>query len=334
MTEVFEQYGEQHEGDDICWFKHATKHSKTVQPNDLAPGMHPGWKRAVRSDEFLKLSRKDVEQQVRMYPGMRPALDYLQKQHMSPASKHMFEKAIAYTPKLLSKNVTASVVQKAFSDAKIYPLNEAEMFANMFSPFANLSQLEAQECLRIAQGPLRDIARNRSPRGIIWASEVQRVVSESEIIKTIVNVSTSTNIDDHALNRQGAIYITKEIRELHVERQDTAMFKVALAQNEAKDKKKKQMEDSTRMKYCIRSHNFSQQLMTMSYNCRCGGTWTDGQKGFQAHERLKPHKEYFKLQDWDTVYTTALSDSSVADNSASTAPLQVPQNGGAAQGAP
>ena len=319
LTEVFEKYGEEHEADDMSWFKHATKHSKTIQPNDLAPGMHAGWKRAVRSDAFLKFSKKDVEQQVAMYPGMRLALEYLQKQQMSPASKHMFEKAIAYTPTLLSKHVTVSIVQKAFSDAKIYPLNEAEMFANMFSPFSKLSQLEALECLRIAQGPLRQIAQNRFPRGIIFASEVQRVVSESEIIKNIVNVSTSTNIDDHALNRQGAIYITKEIRELHVERQDTAMFQIALAQNDAQDKKKKQMEESARMKHCIRTHNFNQLLMTMSYDCRCGGTWTDGQKGFLAHEKLKVHKEYFKLQDWDTMYATALSDSSSVHNAS--APL-------------
>ncbi len=69
--------------------------------------------------------------------------------------------------------MTVAVAQKAFADAKIYPLDEAEMFSNMYSPFAKLSQAEALECLRIAQGPLREIGQSRIPRGIIWASEVQ-----------------------------------------------------------------------------------------------------------------------------------------------------------------
>jgi hypothetical protein len=61
LTEVLETYGDECESDSMSWFKHATKHSKTVQPNDLAPGMHPGWKRAVRSDEFLKFDSEQVK---------------------------------------------------------------------------------------------------------------------------------------------------------------------------------------------------------------------------------------------------------------------------------
>jgi hypothetical protein len=302
LTEVLETYGEEYESESMSWFKHSTKHSKTVQPNDLAPGMHPGWKRAVRSDEFLKFDSEQVKKQIMMYPGMKPALDFLQKQRMSPASKHMFEKAIAYTPFLLSKHITVNVVQKAFSDAKIHPLNEAEMFATMYSPFSKLSQLEALECLRIAQGPLREIGGSRFPRGIIWASEVQRCVAESDIINGIVNVSTTTNLDEATLNRQGAIWLTREIRELHVERRDTALFQVALVQLDAQDKKRKEMEGTARLKHCVRSHDFNQSTMTMTYTCRCGGTWVDGFKGFLAHEKLKQHSRYFQTCNWADVY--------------------------------
>ena len=140
LNEVCETYGEAHESEDMSWFKHANKHSKTVQPNDLAPAMHAGWKRAVRTDAFLKFSKEDIEKQVEIYPGMKVAMLHLNKQSMSPASKAMFRKAIAYIPVLLGRHVTVAVVQKAFADAKIYPLNEAEMFCNMYSPFAKLSQ--------------------------------------------------------------------------------------------------------------------------------------------------------------------------------------------------
>jgi hypothetical protein len=94
--------------------------------------------------------------------------------------------------------------------------------------------------LRIAQGPLREIGQSRTPRGIIWASEVQDHVQSSELIKDIVNVSTARNIDGYTLNRQGAGLITSDIRNLEVERRDQAVLQVAIAQQNASDKIRKE----------------------------------------------------------------------------------------------
>jgi hypothetical protein len=301
LSEVCEHYGELHEREDMSWFKHSNKHSKTVQPNDLAPAMHAGWKRAVRSDAFLKFSAQDIDKQVQLYPGMKAAITHLNnKQSMSPASRQMFRKAIAFLPVLLSRHVTVAVVQKAFADAKIHPLNEAEMFSNMYSPFAKLSQAEALECLRITQGPLREIGQSRIPRGIIWASEVQDHVQSSELIKDIVNVSTARNIDGCTLNRQGACWITSDIRHLQHERRDQAALQVATAQQNAADKIRKESEAKARLKHCLLSHELTDMLM--KYTCRCGGIWLDGLKGFLAHEKLVKHQKFYDAEDCELVY--------------------------------
>jgi hypothetical protein len=168
---------------------------------------------------------------------------------------------------------------------------------------------------------LRDIGRYSFPIGIIWASEVQRHVAESDIINGIVNVSTTTNLDEAALNRQGAFWATREIRELHIERQDTALFQVALVQLDAQDKKRKEFEGTARFKHCVRSHNFNQSSLTMIYTCRCGGTWVDGFKGFLAHEKLKGHTSYFATCNWAAVYEQSDADE---ENAVPAAPL-VPQ---------
>jgi hypothetical protein len=233
---------------------------------------------------------------------MKVAMLHLNKQPMSPASKAMFRKAIAYIPVLLGRHVTVAVVQKAFADAKIYPLNEAEMFCNMYSPFAKLSQAEALECLRIAQGPLREIGQSRTPRGIIWSSEVQSHVQSSELIKDIVNVSTARNIDGYTLNRQGACWITSDIRNLEVERRDEAVLQVAIAQQNAETKLRKEAEAKARLKHCLLSHEMTIDML-VKYKCRCGLTWVDGLKGFLAHEKLRKHQTFYEQEDWELVYS-------------------------------
>ena len=132
------------------------------------------------------MNEERVQAAIVMYPGLKAALDKLESYRgMSRNGKLSYRYAVAFLPSLLARAVTPPIVEDAFRLAGYHPYNPAKMMHNMWATFPKLTDAEAKEAVRIAEGPLRDIGEQR---GVIWAKQVLAAIEASPILDPVVQL--------------------------------------------------------------------------------------------------------------------------------------------------
>ena len=140
---------------------------------------------------------------VEEYPGLAAPLKFLEESSMSGKSKETYTKAIVYLVKLILQRaltLTPAIVDDAMKTAGFYPLDSARIMYNTWEHFEYLSPTEANEAIRIAEGPCRDIFRRD---GMIFPDATVAGVEASEILGPIVVFpEIPADLDKRVLNRQ------------------------------------------------------------------------------------------------------------------------------------
>jgi hypothetical protein len=150
------------------------------QVNDMAT-LHPLLHAGFASLEFYSLTEAGMQKTVEEYPGLAAPLKFLDESSMSGKSKETYKKAIVYLVKLIQRALTPAIVDDAMKTAGFYPLDSARIMYNMWEHFEYLSPTEADEAIRIAEGPCRDIFRRD---GMIFPDATVAAVEASEVCRS------------------------------------------------------------------------------------------------------------------------------------------------------
>ena len=246
-----------------------------------------------------------VQAAVVTYPGLKKALEKLESYGgMSRNGKMSYRYAIAFLPSLLARAVTPAIVDDAFEVAGYDPYDPAKMMYNMWSTFRELSEAEAREALRIAEGPLRQISERR---GVIWAEEVVSAIQESVVLGPVIELP---EIPEHSelkrWNMQSTMDLShNEVQELHDARiaaAESAQRAQAAADADADEFKRRLL---LRFAECEQSRDVEAVTGKITVKCKCGGKWSNGLAGFKGHEDGGKHKQMFPVDSWEGAYSAA-----------------------------
>jgi hypothetical protein len=134
------------------------------QVNDMA-SIHPEIHAAFASEEFICASKEFFQSIVDENIGLKPALKFLNDSAMSSKSKETYSNALAFMIPLIQKCVTPKVVDAAFDQAGLHPLNFGKIMHNMYQFFDDLSPVQAAEMICVAHDDLGQVFEER---GVIW----------------------------------------------------------------------------------------------------------------------------------------------------------------------
>jgi hypothetical protein len=281
--------------------------TNNCQTNDMA-AIHPiihSAKNGYSSPSFKTMSEERVQSAVVMYPGLKKALEKLESYGgMSRNGKMSYRYAIAFLPSLLARAVTPAIVNDAFELAGYDPYDPAKMMHNMWSTFKELSEAEAREALRIAEGPLREISEQR---GLIWAEEVVSAIQESDVLGPVIELP---QIPEHSelkrWNMQSTMDLSHdEVQQLHDARiaaAENAQRVQAAADADAEESKRRLF---LRFAECEQSRDVEAVTGKITIKCKCGGKWSNGISGFKNHEDGARHKLQFPHDSWEGLYSAA-----------------------------
>ena len=266
------------------------------QVNDMAT-LHPLLHAGFASLEFYSLTEAGMQKIVEEHPGLVAPLKFLDESSMSGKSKETYKKAIVYLVKLIQRALTPAIVDDAMKTAGYYPLDPARIMFNMWDHFEYLSPTEADEAIRIAEGPCRDIFRRD---GMILPDATVAAVEASEILGPIVVFpEIPANFDKRVINRQSTTDLSH--KEVHAWR--ARRVAEAQAAEEAKASRKATAAElerklGQRMSQCKDGEGIVDANGFTHFKCKCKDSRTFcSAKEFKAHENLKQHKAEFGKVD-------------------------------------
>jgi hypothetical protein len=210
-------------------------------------------------------------------------------------------------PFLLARAVTPAIVDDAFEVAGYDPSDPAKMMYNMWSTFKELSEAEAREALRTAEGPLRQISERR---GVIWAEEVVSAIQESVVLGPVLELPL---IPEHSELKRWNVQSTmdlshNEVQELHDARiaaAESAQRAQAAANADADESERRLF---LRFAECEQSRDVEAVTGKITFKCKCGGKWSNGIAGFKGHEDGGRHKQLFPVDSWEGLYSAAANN--------------------------
>ena len=261
----------------------------------LHPAIHAGF----ASLEFYSLTEAGMQKIVEEYPGLAAPLKFLEESSMSGKSKETYTKAIVYLVKRIQRalTLTPAIVDDAMKTAGFYPLDSARIMYNMWEHFEYLSPTEANEAIRIAEGPCRDIFRRD---GMILPDATVAAVEASEILGPIVVFpEIPANFDKRVINRQSTTDLSH--KEVHAWR--ARRIAEVQASEEAKASRKATAAElerklGQRMSICKDGEGIVDCNGFTQFKCKCKDSRTfSSAKEFKAHENLKQHKCAFGKVD-------------------------------------
>ena len=254
------------------------------------------------SSSFKSMNEARVQHAMALYPGLTAALAKLESYAgISRNGKLSYRYAIAYLPSLLARAVTPPIVEDAFRVAGYHPYDPAKMMHNMWTTFQKLTEAEAREALRIAEGPLREIGEQR---GVIWPKEILRCIQESPILDPVVQLpDIPDDFEMRRWNMQSTMDLShNQVQALHDERIAAAALAQraqAIANDETNEVQRRTM---LRYRECEESHVVDEATQKRTHLCKCGGKWTNGVTGFKGHEDAKKHQKKFPPEAWEALY--------------------------------
>jgi hypothetical protein len=177
----------------------------------------------------------------------------------------------------------------------------------MWSTFKHLSETEAREALRIAEGPVRQIGERR---GIIWAEEIMAAIQESDVLGPVIELP---QIPEHSELKRWNMQSTMDLSHDEVQRlHDARIAAAAAAQRVQAAADADEMESKRRLTLrfteCEQSRDIEAVTGKVTHKCKCGGKWSNGILGFTSHEDGKKHKQQFPLASWEALYSANRSE--------------------------
>jgi hypothetical protein len=255
------------------------------------------------SPSFKSMNEERVQAAIKMYPGMKVALDKLESfGGMSRTGKLSYRYAIAFLPTLLERAVTPVIVNDAFRVAGYDPYDPAKMMHNMWTTFGSLTEAEGKAALAIAEGPLRAIGEQR---GVIWPKEVLAAIEADPTLGPVIQLpDIPEDFELRRWNMQSTMDLSHdEVQALHDARIAAAAVEQqeqAVADADAEEIRRKA---TLRFQECELSHVVDATTHKITHKCKCGGKWTNGMTGFKNHEDGKNHKQHFPPDGWEALYS-------------------------------
>jgi hypothetical protein len=229
-------------------------------------------------------------------PGLQHAIDVLMRTGMSAQHKETFRRLLALTPSIVASAVTPGIVNKAFNDAALWPVNDVKILQRCWPDFKMLPESQAQKLMTCVRGPLSDLFRET---GMFVPSRVMEIVNAD-----VPQVQfPERQVEDGAvLNRHGFMLLSHEFVQDKYEQRvfdDSASRMQNIIVRESKELIEKKL--VARMAVCIAVQ--PSQETKWKFKCACGRFFS--QSSFAGHEKIKIHKNMFGLRDWTTEYTAA-----------------------------
>lgn len=229
-------------------------------------------------------------------PGLKHAIDVLMRTAMSAQHKETFRRLLALTPSIVASAVTPGIVNKAFNDAALWPVNDVKILQRCWPDFKMLPDSQAQALMTCVRGPLSDLFRET---GMFVPSRLMDIVNAD-----VPQVQfPERQVDDGAvLNRHGFMLLSHEfVRDKYEQRvlDDAASRMQNIIARESKELIEKKL--LARMEVCIAAHPSKETKF--KFKCMCGKFFS--QSGFAGHEKVKAHANMFGLRDWTTEYSAA-----------------------------
>ena len=252
------------------------------QVNDLA-GIHPMIHEGFKSEEFSCLSKEAVDMIIAENTGLIPALQFLNDSTMNTKSKETYHNALSYLIPLVRKAVTPAIVDEAFDQAGLYPLNFGKIMHNMYDYFDELTAEQAAELVRVASEELRPIFESR---GTIWSKETEAAIVANPILNPVIDFpEMPANLEHLAWNRQTLVDCSHAcIQRINTERAVAA----DVARQEIVQRKTTAAELETRFIARFETCTSTQDPATKKFNCHCGGLF-EVRSGFKGHEKAGKH---------------------------------------------
>jgi hypothetical protein len=256
--------------------------TESWQVNDVS-GIHPTIHEGFKSEEFSCLSKESVRMIINENPGLIPALQHLNDSSMNTKSKETYHNALSYLIPLVRKAVTPAVVDEAFDQAGLHPLNFGKIMHNMYDHFDQLTPEQAVELVRIASEELGPVFESR---GTIWSRETEAAIVASPILNQVIDFpEMPPNLEHLAWNRQTLVDCSHScIQQINAER----IVAAEAARLDVVQRKSSKAEIEARFISRYETCAASQDPATKKFNCHCGGMF-DGRAGFKGHEKSEKH---------------------------------------------
>lgn len=95
-----------------------------------------------------------------------------------------------------------------------------------------------------------------------------------------------------------------EVQQLHADRIAAAAQAEHVRVVAAADKAEEQRRDKLRFDECLASSVYDDATVKTTYNCKCGGRWSNGLTGFKSHESSKKYTTIFLIATWPAFYAS------------------------------
>jgi hypothetical protein len=229
-------------------------------------------------------------------PGLKNAIEVLMRTAMSAQHKETFRRLLALTPSLVASAVTPGIVNKAFNDAALWPVNDVKILQRCWPDFKMLPDSQATALMACVRGPLSNLFRET---GMFEPSRLTAIVN-ADVPQ--VQFPDRQIQDEAVLNRHGFMLLSHEfVRDKYEQRifDDAASRMQNILVRESKELIEKKL--LARMEACIAVHPSKETKY--KFKCKCGKFFS--QSGFSGHEKVKAHANMFGLRDWTTEYSAA-----------------------------